>query len=421
MINIGKDLKGKELGSGIRQRKNGTYSGRYTDRFGIRHEIYCKSLSELRRKLNTAIYDDSVGNSVVDNSITLSEWFESWMEIHKYKVIRNNTRSYYKQIFHKHIEPTLGKKKLKDITQLNIKSLLKDLDIKGLQYETQNKVRIMLLDMFDKAMIDNYVLKNPCKGIKLVRNEEKDIRVLTTEEQTEFFDCCKGTFYDNLYVVAVTTGLRQGEICALTWDDIDLNKKEISVTKTLLYQKLEGDSKKTFHINPPKTKTSKRKIPINKQCEIALKKQFIQRNNIMAKSSAKPLEGFEDLLFTTKFGTPICDQILIDNIKKIIDEINICRDELEKFEYFSMHCLRHTFATRLFESDIPPKTVQQLLGHASLQMTMDLYTHVLEDKKQEAICKLEKTLDDVFAGEEDIVEERFSRQQNKVIAFSSVG
>ena len=221
-------------------------------------------------------------------------------------------------------------------------------------------------------------------------------------------------------MVAVTTGLRQGEICALTWDDINLDKKEISVTKTLLYQKLEGDSKKTFHINPPKTKTSKRKVPINKQCELALKKQFIQRNNIMAKSSAKPLKGFEDLLFTTKFGTPICDQILIDNIKKIIDEINICRDELEQFEYFSPHCLRHTFATRCFETDIPPKTVQQLLGHASLQMTMDLYTHVLEDKKQEAMLKLEKTLDDVFGGKEDIVEERFNRQQKKVIAFSSV-
>ena len=170
MINIGKDLKGKELGSGIRQRKNGTYSGRYTDRFGVRKEIYCKSLPELKRKLNTAIYDDSVGNNIVDNSITLSQWFESWMEIHKYKVIRNNTRSYYK-----HIEPTLGKKKLKDVTQLNIKALLKELD-------TKNKIRIMLLDMFDKAMIDNYVLKNPCKGIKLVRDEEKDIRVLTVEE-----------------------------------------------------------------------------------------------------------------------------------------------------------------------------------------------------------------------------------------------
>ena len=115
-------------------------------------------------------------------------------------------------------------------------------------------------------------------------------------------------------MVAVTTGLRQGEICALTWDDIDLKKKEISVTKTLLYQKLEGDSKKNFHLNPPKTKASKRIVPISKRCEIALKKQFVQRNNIMAKQSAKPLEGFENLLFTTKFGTPICDQILYKNI-----------------------------------------------------------------------------------------------------------
>ena len=93
MIKIGKDLKGKELGSGIRQRSNGSYSGRYVDRFGVRREIYDKSLSELKRKLNAAIYDDSIGNNTVDNNITLSKWFDSWLEIHKYKVIRNNTRS----------------------------------------------------------------------------------------------------------------------------------------------------------------------------------------------------------------------------------------------------------------------------------------------------------------------------------------
>lgn len=99
--------------------------------------------------------------------------------------------------------------------------------------------------MFDKAMVDNYVLKNPCKGIRLARDEKKDMRVFSREEQAEFFECSKGTFYDNLFVVAVSTGLRQGEICALTWDDIDFEKKEISVTKTLLYQKLEEIPKKS--------------------------------------------------------------------------------------------------------------------------------------------------------------------------------
>lgn len=248
---MGKDLKGKELGTGLRQKSNGVYSARYVDRFGNRKEIYDRNLAELKRKLNTALYDNAKGNSVEDNSITLSQWFKSWIEIHKYKVIRNNTKMYYTQLYTKHIEPFLGKKKIKDITQLNIKALLKELDQKGYHYETKNKVRIMLLDMFDKAMVDNYVLKNPCKGIRLARDEKKDMRVFSREEQAEFFECSKGTFYDNLFVVAVSTGLRQGEICALTWDDIDFEKKVISVTKTLLYQKLEGDTQKEFHLNPP--------------------------------------------------------------------------------------------------------------------------------------------------------------------------
>ena len=314
---MGKDLNGRELGNGLRQRSNGSYSARYVDRFGKRHELYGKNLAELKRRLNTAIYDDEHGHSVIDNSITLSQWFKNWMDIHKYKIIRNNTKMYYTQIFVKHIEPTLGKKKLKDIRQLDIKNLLKELDQKGYKFETQNKVRIMLLDMFEKAMIDDYVLKNPCKGIKIPKDEKEDVRVLSRDEQREFFECSKGTFYDNLFVVAVTTGLRQGELCALTWDDIDLEKNEISVTKTLLYQKLEGDTKKEFHINPPKTKKSKRKVPISEQCKIALKKQYVQRLNVMSKRTAKPLEGFEDLLFVTRYGTPICDQTMIDAMRRM--------------------------------------------------------------------------------------------------------
>lgn len=421
---MGKDLKGKELGKGLRQRKNGTYTARYVNRFGERKELYSKNLSELKRMLNTAIYDDQNGRSVINNSVTVSEWFESWMEVHKYQVIRNNTKSYYTTVFRKHIEPSLGKKKLNDVTQISIKALIKDLDKNGYRYETKNKVRIMLLDMFDKALIDNFVLKNPCKGVKVVRDEEKDIRVLTRDEQTEFFDCCKGTFYDNLFIVAVSTGLRQGELCALTWDDIDLEKKEISVTKTLLYQKLDGDTKKTFHINPPKTKTSKRKVPINKQCEIALKKQFIQRNNVMSRKSAKPLEGFEELLFTTKYGTPICDQIMIDAIHRIVDEINLCRDELEQMEKFSSHCFRHSFATRCFEANIPPKTVQTYLGHATLQMTMDLYTSVLSLQQQEDMEKLENLLDGIFENGENVAEEKFNQfqeEQSKVIELKRLG
>jgi len=310
-----------------------------------------------------------------------------------------------------------------------IKEIINNLAKKGYQYETQNKVKILMLDMFDKAIIDDLAKKNPARGIKIKRSEdaEKTVKALTNEEQQIFFDCCKGTFYDNLFTVAIHTGLRPGELCALEETDIDFKKNEISVTKTLLYQKLEGDEKKEFHFEPPKTKQSKRKISIDKTCVIALKKQIIQSKAVKEKSvkfKDVPKE-FQNLLFTTKFGTPINSQIYGDAIGSIVDEINVMRDPLEAFEKFNPHIFRHTFATRCFEAVISPKTVQTYLGHASLQMTMDLYTSVLEPKKHEDMDKFEGFMDEmVNACEEkmeDAINQKFreaKEKNNKVVCFA---
>ncbi|MDF2844380.1 MAG: tyrosine-type recombinase/integrase [Herbinix sp.] len=410
---MGKDLKGKELGEGLRQAKDERYIARFTNRFGKRVEIKGKDLKEVKTQFNKAIYEDKQKMNLVDDSTILDDWYEQWLSVHKYKVIRANTKRHYNTVYRKHISPTLGKRKLKDITQLQIKALINQLDKDGYKYETQNKVRILLLDMFNKAMIDNFVNKNPAKGIKLERDEKIDPKVLTPEEQAEFFECSKGTFYDNLFVVAVSTGLRPGELCALTWDDIDLDNMEINVDKTLLYQKLEGDEKKEFHVGPPKTKQSKRKVPITKQCKTALLKQKMQNNVIMSRAHVKAVKGLDNFLFTTKFGTPINSQIYCDAIEKIVDEINLCRDTLDEFERFSPHCLRHTFATRCFEADIQPKTVQKYLGHATLQMTMDLYTHVLEKHKTSEMSKLENALDGLLDVSDDVVEKRYDEYLSK--------
>lgn len=422
---MGKDLKGKELGNGIFQRKDGMYTGRYVDRFGKRKTVYNKKLKDLRDILNTAIYEDNKKMNVVDNNIKLDDWYEKWLEIHKYNVIRPSTRNTYISVYNKHISPVLGNLKLQEITHLQIKQLINSLDKKGYGYETKSRVKILLFDMFNKAMIDDFINKNPAKGISVERDEEKEIRVLTEEEQTEFFDACKGTFYENFFIVAVCTGLRIGEISALTWDDLDFEKKTIRVSKTLLYQKIEelGDTKKTFHINPPKTKTSKREVPINKQCEIALKKQWMQKNVIAVKSPKQVDEEFKSLLFTTKYNTPINPQIIIDAIKKIVDEINLCKDPLEEIEPFSSHCFRHVFATRCFEAGIQPKTVQAYLGHASLQMTMDLYTSVLEKHKQDEMVKLEEAMETVFNNGDNLIESNYikmkEKSKNKVITLKS--
>lgn len=405
---MGKDLKGKELGHGIIQKKSGRYEARYVNRFGKRISISGNDLKDVKKRFNEAIYEDEKEINIKDN-IRLNEWYDKWMSIYKYDTVRENTKSYYNNIFRKHISPVLGNYYLKDVTTLKIKELIKKLDKEGYKFETRNKIRTLLIDIFNKAMMDDFVKKNPAKGISIKRDEKKDIQVLSIEEQTIFFSCCKGTFYDNFFNVAIATGMRIGELAALRWEDIDFDKKIIKVRRTLVYQEYENDDKKTFHFEAPKTRSSIREIPINTQCEIALKKQYLQKNVVKNKapSAKKCEEQFEDLLFTTRFNTPLNSQNICDAIKKIVDEINLTRDFIEEMATFSCHCFRHTFATRCFESGIQPKTVQSYLGHATLQMTMDLYTSVLKEYKDTEMTKLDNILTEISENDEKIAQQKY--------------
>ena len=379
---MGKDLKGKELNEGLSQRKDGRYVGRFTDRFGDRKEFKNFNFAEVKQQLKDARAKNELGLNVAEDNTTLDVWYPTWMRLYKRegeKNICDNTKGLYDTVYRLHISPTLGKIKLVDIKQAHILEIIAELGKNGYQYETKNKVRVLMLDMLDKAMINEMLNRNAARGIKLGKKDKVEPRALSLEEQTLFFECSKGTFYDNLFTVAVSTGLRPGEVCALTIKDIDFEAKIVDVTKTLVYQKLEGDTKKEFHVGPPKTKQSVRTVPLTDKAIDTLKKQLMQREVIMSRKAAKPLKGCEDLLFTTKFGTPICSQIFCDAITKVLDELNLTRDTLEQFTTFSPHAFRHTFATRCFEAGIKAKTVQTYLGHATLAMTMDLYTHLFDN------------------------------------------
>lgn len=411
---MGKSLEGKELGQGIIQKKDGRYEARYIDRFGKRKSISGHDLKEVKKRFNESIYENEKEINIRDK-IKLDDWYKKWMNVYKYDTIRENTKRHYNQVYNQHISPYLGNKFLNEVTQLNIRELIKSLDIQGYKYETKNKVRILLVDIFNKAMIDDFVRKNPAKGITVKRDEEKDITVLSEEDQNSFFECCKGTFYDNLFTVAITTGMRIGELAALRWEDIDLDSKLIHVRRTLVYQKYDDDKCKTFHFELPKTDSSIRDIPINRQCELALKKQYMQKNVVSEKHPKKDIDkDFLDLLFTTKFNTPLNSQIVSDAIKKIVDEINLTRDVIEEMERFSCHCFRHTFATRCFEAGIKPKTVQSYLGHATLQMTMDLYTSVMPKHQTEEMYKLEEALDSIGINSEKEIDKKYNMLRNNV-------
>ena len=180
--------------------------------------------------------------------------------------------------------------------------------------------------------------------------------------------------------------MTKAELFALTEKDIDFKRKTISVSKTLTYQPEEDGKQKEFRIGPPKTDASVREVPLNEAAEKALLKQRIIHQIINRKQIKKT--NYPDLLFTTKFGTPLNIEIFNQSVKRIIEEVNLSRDALDQIENFGGHTFRHTFATRCFEAGIQPKTVQAYLGHASLSMTMDLYTAVMPDYKKQEIQKL---------------------------------
>ena len=387
---MGKDLKGKELGVGLTQRKDGLYQGRYKDRFGKYKTIYNKRLGDLRKELAIAIADNQLYTSVRDE-IKLDDWFKRWVDVYKKKSVRPNTLREYTHIYNKSISPILGNRNINSLVKADIQQLIKKVNDDGYLYERQNKVKVILTDMFARAIEDDLMIKNPAKGVKLYQDKISSARALTIGEQDVFFEFCKNTFYDNLFNVAVNTGLRPGELFALTIKDINFEQKYIDVNKTLVYQKYLDDECKTFHLEPPKTKQSYRHVPINSTCIDYFKRQVALKEIV---SSRRP-KMQTDYLFVTRFNTPLNSVIYSDAIRSVIRRINETRNSKNQFDFFSGHTFRHTFATRCLEAGIQPKVVQSYLGHATLKMTMDLYTHVTDEKATEDIERIVKGKDNI--------------------------
>lgn len=389
---MGKDLKGRELGIGIRQNKNGKYEARYVDRFGKRVSIYGTNKADIIKQLAEAKKEQITNQSVFHN-ISVSRWYQEWFEKYKDPVLRKTSKLIYQRIFQAFILPEIGSLNTNEVKPMHIANIINQLNEKGYGWETQNKTRILLTDLFNQAIENDLALKNPARSVRLKKNKPNNRIVLTEEQQKDFFECSSGTFYNNLFVVMLHSGLRGGEVCALTERDLDFENDYISVDAfngTLIYQKLEDDEKKEFHLGAPKTKTSIRKIPMTTQCKAALKKQ-ITLKKVLAQKYPNETE-YADLLFVTKFNTPICTQVLNDAIARIVEEINLQRDKTEQFPSFSAHTFRHTFATRCIEAGVSPKTLQKYLGHATLEMTMNLYVHITEDFEKSEILKFESEM-----------------------------
>ena len=234
----------------------------------------------------------------------------------------------------------------------------------------------------EEAKRQQYIQQNWCKLVKLPRIESnEEVKVLTEKEQFMFLQEIKGHELEMFFIVALGTGLRRGELQGLKWSDINFKTNELTVQRTLQKVPIHEDDKTVrYEIieQSPKTKNSIRTIPIPEPIMKKLKEHKKKQNEIIINRGEE--YNNKDYVLCDSLGNPFEEKRPNRNLQSILKKIDI--------EPMKFHALRHTYATRLFEQGEAPKTVQKLLGHADINTTMNIYTHVMKEKKTEAVEKL---------------------------------
>ena len=389
---MSKNLKGKELGSGIYQRKDGLYSARFVDKRGKREERYFPSLQNARKWLDAAKAANWYGNTPVSQTMTVDEWFAYWSE-HIVGDLAFNTRRNYSERYIRNIQPVLGKMRLVDVKPLHCKMVLNLMDDRYAG-STIRQTYITMGMIFRSALMNDLITKHPMDGVRYTKpvRAADDIKCLTVEEQQRFLEVAKRSHNYEQYAFLLETGLRTGELIGLTWDAINWEKRTLTVNKTLEYR----HSAHGWRAGPPKTLCSYRTIPLTNQAyEILrtlesrryLRKEADELAQVLEymdrRTGTKQRMTLRDLVFINfRTGMPNKNSSYDTHLYKLCDEAGIRR--------FCMHALRHTYATRAIESGMPPKVLQKLLGHSSIKTAMDRYVHATDDSLVSAVQQFER-------------------------------
>ena len=318
-----------------------------------------------------------------EDKLTVSDWFYSWLFDYRKQDLKPKSFQRYHGIYKNYIENTdFGNIKLNDLRTTHLQRHYKKLLDNGVTPTTIRQINTNLKTCLNEAERQGYIQKNWCKLVTLPKKEDnKEVKVLTKQEQEKFLEAIKGHELELLYIVALGTGLRIGEILGLKWSDIDFKNNELHVNRSLQKAAIYEDDKIVRYEvqeTTPKTKNSLRTIPVPQNIIKKLIAHKKEQNELILLLQEE--YDNKNYVFCNKLGKPIEDKRPGRNLKTILTSISI--------EPIKFHALRHTYATRLFEAGIPPKTVQHLMGHSDIETTMNIYTHVMKEQKLEAIEKI---------------------------------
>lgn len=411
-----KDDKGRNLKDNEFQRSDGRYEYKFTDRRGDRHSVYSWRLVETDRtppgkKRGTSLRElekqilldkEDWIDTVESQRLTLNDLFEIYISG---KVeLKDSTRNNYIYMYDRFVRDELGTKRIANIHFTDIKSfyvhLMHDLGFKPNSIET---FQTILHPVFENAVRDGLIRINPTNGaiaeIKRSFGWEKTKRkALTVPQQEAFVSYVVGSkkyaHWLPLITVLLGTGCRIGEALGLRWEDCDFSENIITIDHALIYRQ-QDDGSMRFRVTTPKTRSGVRQIPMLNDVRDTLRREFARQR--MMGFNDFMIDGYTGFIFSNRFGNPMSPHCLNRAIVSISNAYNAeetAKAEKENREplllpHFSAHHLRHTFCTRFCENETNLKVIQEIMGHASISTTMDVYNEATKEKKVESFANLE--------------------------------
>lgn len=372
----------------IYQCKSGKHKGRWIGQLVIgtnpdtgkpkRKSFYGKTRAEVKEKMREYQEEMAQGLDIMGQEQTFGEWILFWMDNYKKIELRLSTWENYMRSIKNHIYPALGHIPLRDLKTDDIQNLYNRMIKEGRAPATVRRNHQIINSCLKQAVENRLLSWNPAEAAKLPKLTDTKVRAMTFEEMSKFLSVLQEDRWGAAFLCLLGTGLRMGELLALRWQDVDLDKQILHVRQALVRTKEKG-----VYFDEPKTEKSKRAIPIPGEVVEALKKHRIQQFQLRLAVGEKYQN--HDLVFATSVGTPIYPRYFTRKFYKLRDKAGIPKD-------INLHALRHTYATRLLEQGENLKTVQELLGHTDISTTANTYSHVSIEVKQKAAAKMDKLL-----------------------------
>lgn len=344
----------------------------------IRKYVYGKTKGEVQEK-KAALLETHKGLSYIDaNKITVAQWLEKWLNVYARTRVRQNTLEGYQFIVTNHVTPAVGTLKLSKLQATQIQAMINNIRDNGGSPRLAEFSFAVLRAAIRQALKEELIYRDPTLAVSLPKKVKKEIVPLTDEQWTALLETAAKPTYIFWYAALLLewgTGIRRGELVGLRWSDIDFKRQTIFICRAAITTK-EGPK-----ISEPKSQKSRRTIPIPSTVLAELKKHKIRQAAKRLKATAWE---DNDLVFPTRFGTVQDPCVVTRRFSRLVKAAGI--------PHISFHDLRHDHASRLFAQGEHPRDVQDRLGHSSITLTMDTYTHAMPGRQDNIANRLEKNL-----------------------------